>query len=63
VATGEPTGDLNYWITKDGYYKTEGGYWFYPGPERSVKDGRWQPWNPTNTVVLKEIRNPVPMFA
>jgi hypothetical protein len=38
-------------------------YWQYHQGENSVKDGRWQPWNPTNTVVLKEIRNPIPMHA
>jgi hypothetical protein len=55
---------MQYQITKDGYYKTEGSYWFYHQNDPSiVKDGRWQPWNPTNTVVLKEIRKPVPMFA
>ena len=64
AATGEPTGDMSYGITKEGYYKTEGSYWFYRANDtNTVKDGRWQPWNPTNTVVLKEIRNPVPMFA
>jgi hypothetical protein len=26
-------------------------------------DGRWQPWNPTNTVGLKKIKNPVPMYV
>ena len=64
TATGEPTGDMSYGITKEGYYKTEGSYWFYRASDtNTVKDGRWQPWNPTNTVVLKEIRHPVPMFA
>jgi hypothetical protein len=64
TATGEPTGDMSYGITKEGYYRTEGSYWFYRANDpNTVKDGRWQPWNPTNTVVLKEVRHPVPMFA
>jgi hypothetical protein len=64
VATGRPVDDMRYTIMKDSYYKTEGTYAFHrPGADSSVKDGRWQPWNLTNTVVLKERRNPVPMCA
>ncbi len=64
MATGEPTGDMSYGIAKEGYYRTEGSYWFYRANDpNTVKDGHWEPWNPTNTVVLKEKRNPVPMFA
>ena len=64
TASGTPNGDMHYQITKDGYYKTESSYWFYrQNDPLIVKDGRWQPWNPTNTVVLKEVRHPVPMFA
>ena len=86
VATGKTIDSMNYTITRDGYYKTKGRYWFYRPSgldpsrnwavsptareywmyhqgENSVTDGRWQPWNPTNTVVLKEVRNPIPMRA
>ena len=64
TASGTPNGDMHYQITKDGYYKTESSYWFYRQNEpQIVKDGRWQPWNPTNTVVLKEKRKPIAMFA
>ena len=28
-----------------------------------VKDGRWLPWNPTIPVVLREVRNPIPMYV
>ena len=64
TATGTPMNEVNYSIQKAGYYKTEGRYVFYRANDPTVvKDGRWQPWNPTNTVVLKEIRHPVPMFA
>ena len=31
-------------------------------PER-LKDGRWLPWNPTIPVILREIRNPIPLYA
>ena len=63
VAAGKTIHSMNYEIKKDDSYKTTGQYWFYPGQGRSVLNGRWQPWNPTNTVVLKEKRNPVAMYA
>ena len=64
AATGNPVNEVNYQFIKDGYYKTEGKYVVYRANDtNTVKDGRWQPWNPTNTVVLKEKRHPVPMYA
>lgn len=60
---GVSDSQMRYTIIKEGHYKTEAAYWFYPGAGRSVLDGHWQPWNPINTVVLKEHRNPVPMYA
>lgn len=63
VAAGKTIHSMNYTIAEDGYYKTTGDYWFYPGQGRSVLNGCWQPWSPTNTIVLKEKRNPVGMYA
>jgi hypothetical protein len=63
VATGTPVEDMSYAITKAGYYKTEGKYLFYRRIETPLIDGHWQPWNPVVTVVLKEQRNPIPMYA
>lgn len=60
---GKTVDDLAYEVTKDSSYKTIGKYWFYRRGENCVQDGRWQPWNPTNTVVLKEIRHPIPMCS
>lgn len=60
---GTTVGDMTYTVTKSGYYRTTGKYLFYRCGESGVQDGRWQPWNPTNTVVLKEHRNPVAMYA
>ncbi len=31
-------------------------------PERLVNN-KWLPWNPTNTIVLREIKNPIPMYV
>ena len=39
------------------------GLWLYHQDVNSVQNGRWQPWGPTNTVILKERRNPTPMYA
>lgn len=86
VTEGKTVGDMNYAVTKEGFYKTAGKYWFcrpsgldaskssaisptsgeywlYHREENRVKDGRWQPWNPKITVVLKEHRNPIAMYA
>lgn len=47
---------------KDKYYLTRICKNF--GSRRTnVKDGKWQPWNPTITMVLKERRHPIPMYA
>ena len=86
VTQGNTVGDMNFNVTKEGFYGTAGKYWFYRPSgldsskrsaisptsgeywlynrsENGTKDGRWQPWNPTNTIVLKEYRNPIAMFA
>ena len=53
----------NWFIEKEGYYNTEGRHSFAANlTNDSVKNGRWQPWNPTLEVVLKEKRKPIPMY-
>jgi len=55
----------NYRIAKEGHYET----YFekrmfaadYAEVNKRVKDGRWEPWNPTVKIVLKEKREPVPL--
>jgi len=56
-------GDLNFGVMKDGYYSTGTTYWFFKNYFDCVKDGRWIPWNPTVEIVLKEIRNPIPLYT
>jgi hypothetical protein len=63
AATGTTIHSMNYEIKKDGYYSTKGQYWFLRKGEDCVRAHHWQPWNPTNTVVLKERRRPVAMYA
>jgi len=60
--------EMSYRITKDGYYKTSDIYYFNKaGQECAERDKfapwkiKWIPWNPTVTVILKKIRNPIPM--
>lgn len=47
---------------KDKYYKTLLRY-TYGSPSKNACDGKWQPWNPTIEMVLKERVNPIPMYA
>jgi len=42
---------------------TLGEYLLYHQAENSVLKNRWQPWNPTVTVVLRERRNPTAMHV
>jgi hypothetical protein len=53
--------DMRCRITKDTFYRSEMHYDFV-GKARLVR-GKWQPWGATNTVVLKRIRHPIPMYA
>ena len=59
VAEGETTtGWINYGVTKDGYYPSNG--------ERLIlqrKGTRYEPWNPTYTLIAKKIVKPIPMYA
>lgn len=57
VAVWDAT-QAGYEVSKPGYYTSWASFYAYP-PVR----GKWQPWNPTIKVVLKRIKNPVPMYA
>jgi len=50
-------------VSKDGYYTSSYEFPFISNHEEIIKDGRWQPWNPTIPVVLRDIRNPIPMYV
>ena len=47
---------------KDKYYLTIFRL-HYGSPSKDTRDGKWQPWNPTIEMVLKERINPIPMYA
>jgi len=50
---------LSHTAEKEGYYPTIGKRYVFEG----VKSGRWQPWDPTLTLVLKKVINPIPMYV
>ncbi len=55
--TGEAS--VGYDAEMSGHYQTWGLRYDFNG----AKMFRWQPWNPTIEVLLKRIKNPVPMYA
>ena len=65
VVEGLTSGKVNFQFTKDGHYETRYNRSFL-GLDRDVvyiKDGKWQPWNPTIAITLKEKRGPIPMYV
>lgn len=50
-----------YGADKTGYYSTGGAE--YDFDLKNKANGQWHPWNPTLTVALKKIVNPIPMYA
>jgi len=61
VAAGTCIGDWHYAVKKVGYYETFENVRYFSPTNTQVKDGRWQPYGMTNTVVLKRKVNPVAM--
>lgn len=41
-----------------GYYETHSGYVF-----TKIENGRWEPWDPVVTTVVRRVMNPIPMYA
>jgi hypothetical protein len=66
VVEGKTTLYLAWTITKPGFYPAHDRYAISETARKltnEVVDGKWQPWNPTLTTVVKQIRNPIPMYA
>lgn len=61
VASGKCVGDWHYVIKKEGHYETSVDVRYFGPTNTSVRNGRWQPYGLTNTVVLKRKVNPVAM--
>src|SRR5574344_361970 len=60
---GRTSGEVSFTLKKSGYYRTRYDYRLYDDAENDIRDGKWQPYGATNTVVLKRIRNPIAMFV
>lgn len=60
VAEGRCNEFLHFDVRKEGYYRTsiKVEFWRTTADPR-VKDGKWQPYGETRTVVLKKIGNPI----
>jgi hypothetical protein len=54
---------INYFARKDGFYPTGKIYKNFKNVTGIWGFRRWQPWNPTLNIVLKEIKNPIPLYA
>ena len=77
VAEGIAKDEIGGWVEKKGYYRSHfkfqkgdpPGMIDYGGDSSEayyaskVRNGRWLPWNPTIPVVLRDIRNPIPMYV
>jgi hypothetical protein len=55
--------DLNFSITKTGYYETRLRYHFSKAGYDCVENNHWAPWNPVIEVALKRIINPAAMYV
>lgn len=59
---GRSSGKLLYDVDKTGYYHTSSEFSYGVG-NVMLEDGKWCPWNPTNTVILKPVKSPVALYA
>lgn len=62
VAKGDVFGFVEGWVLCDGHYKTSYRFANPHAPTSQHPPYTWPDWVVTNTVVLKRIRNPVPMY-
>jgi hypothetical protein len=65
VAAKKCRGEVNFIIKKDGYYRTHDTIKVYGTRDNraEVKDGKWMPYGKTHKVVLKKIKNPIPVIS
>jgi len=53
-------GGIGISVQKEGFYRSSVRQ-DYPGTYQNKK--RWEPWNPTISMILKEIKTPIPMYV
>ncbi len=60
---GKCGGKLRFWASQDGYYDASSrDITFFYMNNISLKDGKWQPYGTTYKLVLRPIRNRIPMY-
>ena len=64
-ASKKSRGEVGYSVTKKGYYETHEVIKVYGTRDNraEVKDGKWMPYGKTHKVVLKKIKNPIPVIS
>lgn len=61
-AENTSVGEINYNVTKDGWYRHVDRIRFFgPGKKDTVIDGKWQPYGAKYRIVLRQKKNPIPM--
>ena len=55
--------DFGFFFDKEGYYKSQMHYYLTAETVPKIEKGYWQPNPIKETVVLKRVKNPVPMYA
>lgn len=64
VVEGKCTEDIPGWtFRKDGFYDSTGRLLIARYEPDAIKDGKWLPYGQEKVVVLKRIKNPIPMYA
>jgi len=63
TAEGRTTDIVFIGVEKPGCYTSRAQHNAASRDAERLKNGRWLPWNPTIPVVLREIRNPIPMYV
>ena len=62
VAEGVSKWKLTYQVTKDGYYMSNGVIDYLAATNVPIiANGKWQPYGTTRKIILKKIKNPVPL--
>lgn len=63
TGSGDTSRYVSYGAVKDGYYHSRYRFRKFTEITGFIGFQKWQPWNPIVDVVLKEIKNPIPLYA
>lgn len=62
-AKGKTTDSVFVLVSNENYYDSHYEYYAATRDPDRLKDNCWLPWNPTIQIVLRKIRNPIPMYV